>query len=141
MTLDPLIGVAVAATVTERIQMGAGILQVPLRHSVALAHRVLMAQLVSGGRFLLGDRLRAISRRWASRSRTAWRCCSRSDDDRRLWASGAVDGVNLAPLASVKGGPPVLIGNWTGSRWIARAAREFDGWIASAREKKRSALS
>jgi alkanesulfonate monooxygenase SsuD/methylene tetrahydromethanopterin reductase-like flavin-dependent oxidoreductase (luciferase family) len=34
--------------------MGAGILQVPLRHSVAPAHRVLTAQLVSGGRFLLG---------------------------------------------------------------------------------------
>ena len=40
-----------------------------------------------------------------------------------------VDGVNLA---SVKGGPPVLIRRWTGSRWIARAAREFDGWVASA---------
>ena len=43
-----------------------------------------------------------------------------------------VDGVNLAPLASVNGGPPGLIGSWTGSRWIARAAREFDGWSASA---------
>ena len=29
------------------------------------------------------------------------------------------------------GGPPVFIGSWAGSRWIERAAREFDGWIGS----------
>src|SRR5262249_28187143 len=33
------------------------------------------------------------------------------------------------PAAS--GGPPVLIGSWAGSRWIPRAAREFDGWVSS----------
>ena len=26
----------------------------------------------------------------------------------------------------------MLIGSWAGSRWIPRAAQEFDGWIGSA---------
>jgi alkanesulfonate monooxygenase SsuD/methylene tetrahydromethanopterin reductase-like flavin-dependent oxidoreductase (luciferase family) len=29
------------------------------------------------------------------------------------------------------GGPPLLIGSWSGEKWIPRAAREFDGWIGS----------
>ena len=44
--LDPLIGVAVAAAATQRIEVGIGILQVPIRHPVELANRVLTAQLV-----------------------------------------------------------------------------------------------
>ena len=40
---DPLIQVSVAAAVTERIEVGTCILQVPLRHPVELAHRILTA--------------------------------------------------------------------------------------------------
>ena len=54
MSLDPLMGAAVAAATTERIEVGLGILQVPLRHPVELAQRVLTAQLVCGPRLLLG---------------------------------------------------------------------------------------
>src|SRR5207253_5328707 len=51
---------------------------------------------------------------------------------RRLWAGEQVDGATLAPVwPEALGGPPVLIGSWAGSRWIERAAREFDGWIGS----------
>src|SRR6266508_4113060 len=56
---DPLMALAVVATVTRTIELGTGVLQVPLRN------------------------------------------------------------------------PPVLIGSWAGSKWIERAAREFDGWIGS----------
>jgi alkanesulfonate monooxygenase SsuD/methylene tetrahydromethanopterin reductase-like flavin-dependent oxidoreductase (luciferase family) len=34
-------------------------------------------------------------------------------------------------LPTVKGGPPIVIGSWSGGRWIQKAAQEFDGWIAS----------
>ena len=54
MSLDPLIGASVAAAATERIEVGIGILQVPLRHPVELAQRVLTAQLLCEGRLLLG---------------------------------------------------------------------------------------
>jgi alkanesulfonate monooxygenase SsuD/methylene tetrahydromethanopterin reductase-like flavin-dependent oxidoreductase (luciferase family) len=34
----------------------------------------------------------------------------------------------------------VLIGSWKGERWIPRAAREFDGWIASGAKTSLQAL-
>ena len=36
--------------------------------------------------------------------------------------------------------PPVLIGSWGGATWIPRAAREFDGWIASGARSSVRAL-
>jgi alkanesulfonate monooxygenase SsuD/methylene tetrahydromethanopterin reductase-like flavin-dependent oxidoreductase (luciferase family) len=136
MGLDPLMAAAVAATATERIEVGIGILQVPLRHPVELAQRVLSAQLLSGGRLLLGVGsgstkldFDAVGLEYNDRLR-------RLNDGlrvmRRLWAGEVLEGANLTPLPSVLGGPPVLIGSWGGERWVARAAQEFDGWIASA---------
>src|SRR2546422_9761718 len=54
MIPDPLIAVSVAATGTERLTLGTGILQVPLRRPGELAHRILTAHLICGGRLLLG---------------------------------------------------------------------------------------
>src|SRR2546426_9003146 len=51
---DPLTALAVAATVTRRIELGTGVLQVPLRNPVELAQRVLTTHLVSGKRLRLG---------------------------------------------------------------------------------------
>src|SRR5262245_2180210 len=51
---DPLVALSVAAAVTRTIELGTGVLQVPLRRAVELAHRVLTLNLVSGGRLLLG---------------------------------------------------------------------------------------
>jgi hypothetical protein len=52
---------------------------------------------------------------------------------RRLWQGETVDGVSLTPWPAARGGPPILIGSWAGSRWIPIAAKQYDGWIASAR--------
>ena len=49
-----------------------------------------------------------------------------------LWRGETVGGVNLTPLPSAQGGPPILIGSWAGSRWIPIAAKRYNGWIASA---------
>src|SRR5258705_10504602 len=51
---DPLIGVSVAAAASTRVEVGTCVLQVPLRNPVELAHRILTAHLISGGRLLLG---------------------------------------------------------------------------------------
>src|SRR5207244_4390840 len=60
---------------------------------------------------------------------------------RRLWAGESVDGASLGPVwPAALGGPPVLIGSWAGSRWIERAAREFDGWIGSGARSSWRAL-
>ena len=133
---DPLIQVSVAAAVTERMEVGTCILQVPLRHPVELAHRILSAQLVTGGRLRLGV--------GAGSTRADFDAVGKDYDGRfrafqaalplmqRLWRGETVDGVNLLPPEAAKGGPPILIGSWAGSRWIPKAAQDYAGWIASA---------
>ena len=135
-SLDPLIAVSVAATATRSITVGTGVLQVPLRHPVELAHRVLGAHLVCRGRLLLGvgtgsteGDYAAVDRDFAGRTQRFGEGLALM---RRLWNGVVVDGVSLSPWPAAVGGPPVLIGSWNGKTWIPRAAREFDGWIGSA---------
>lgn len=133
---DPLIAVSVAAAVTTRVELGTCILQVPLRRPVELAHRVLTAQMVCQGRLLLGvgagstrTDFDAVGVDYAERMRLFEEALGIM---RRLWRGKQVGAASLTPWPGVAGGPPVLIGSWGGARWIPRAAREFEGWIASA---------
>lgn len=133
---DPLIAVAVAAAATTRLEVGTCILQLPLRRPVELAHRVLTAQMVCQGRLLLGvgagstrADFDAVGVEYGERMRLFEEGL---DVMRRLWRGEQVGAASLTPWPGVAGGPPVLIGSWGGARWIPRAAREFEGWIASA---------
>jgi alkanesulfonate monooxygenase SsuD/methylene tetrahydromethanopterin reductase-like flavin-dependent oxidoreductase (luciferase family) len=133
---DPLIALAVAASATTRIELGTGILQLPLRNPVNLAREVLTAQLVCDGRLLLGVGAGSTPADFAAVGVDfdgRFRLFSRSlSTMRKLWAGETVGEASLGtPWARTHGGPPVLIGSWAGSRWVARAATEFDGWIAS----------
>jgi alkanesulfonate monooxygenase SsuD/methylene tetrahydromethanopterin reductase-like flavin-dependent oxidoreductase (luciferase family) len=133
---DPLIGVSVAAAVTSRVEVGTSVLQVPLRNPVELAHRILTAHLISGGRLLLGvgagstkADFDALGLDYAARLQAFEDALPMM---RRLWRGEQVGAANLTPWPAARGGPAVLIGSWGGKRWIPRAAQEFDGWIASA---------
>src|ERR1700735_5801076 len=53
-TLDPLIELSVFAAVTQRVELGISVLQIPLRHPIELAHRVQSVQALSGNRLRLG---------------------------------------------------------------------------------------
>jgi alkanesulfonate monooxygenase SsuD/methylene tetrahydromethanopterin reductase-like flavin-dependent oxidoreductase (luciferase family) len=134
---DPLGAICAAAAATHRIGIGSCILQVPLRHPVELAQRVLSAQFLSGNRLILGV--------GAGSTKADFQAVDLDFDGRfqrladalplmqSLWHGETVDGVNLSPPPSTAGGPPILIGSWAGSRWIPAAATRYDGWIASAR--------
>ena len=142
---DPLIALGVAASVTRSLEFGTGVLQVPLRNPVELAQRVLTMHLVAGGRFLFGvgagstaADFEALGLDFAARFR-------RLDESlgimRRLWKGERVNGASLAPVwPAALGGPPVLIGSWAGSKWIVRAAKEFDGWVGSGARSSCGAL-
>ncbi len=142
---DPLTALAVAATVTRQIELGTGVLQVPLRNPVELAQRVLTTHLVSGGRLRLGvgagstaADFTALGLDFASRFR---RLNESLAVMRRLWAGERVNDASLAPVwPAALGGPPIFIGSWAGSRWIERAAREFDGWVGSGARSSWRAL-
>jgi alkanesulfonate monooxygenase SsuD/methylene tetrahydromethanopterin reductase-like flavin-dependent oxidoreductase (luciferase family) len=133
---DPLTALAVAATVTSKIELGTGIFQVPLRHPVELAQRVLTTHLVSGGRLLFGVGSGSTASDFAALGLDFLSRFRRLDQSlktmRRLWAGESVDGVSLAPVwTAAAGGPRLFVGSWAGSKWIVRAAQEFDGWIGS----------
>ena len=133
---DPLTALAIAATVTRDIELGTGVLQVPLRRPVELAQRVLTTHLVSGGRLRLGVGAGSTAADFAAVGADFGARFRELDTSlttmRRLWAGDHVDGVALGAVwPAALGGPPVFIGSWAGSRWIERAAREFDGWIGS----------
>jgi len=132
---DPLIALTLVASVTERIEVGTCIMQVPLRRPVELAHRVLTAHLLTEGRMAFGA--------GAGSTRTdfdfigvdfAGRLAELSEAlplMRRVWRDEEVNGARLSAWPAARGGPPVLVGSWAGKTWIPRAAKEFDGWIAS----------
>jgi alkanesulfonate monooxygenase SsuD/methylene tetrahydromethanopterin reductase-like flavin-dependent oxidoreductase (luciferase family) len=42
-----------------------------------------------------------------------------------------VNGSSLIAWPGTEGGPPVFLGAWRSAKTIERAARDFDGWIAS----------
>ena len=133
---DPLIALASAAGATKAIELGTGILQVPLRNPVNLAREVITAQLVCGGRLLLGvgagstpADFAAVGVDFASRFRRFDRSLATM---KKLWSGETVGEASLGtPWPGTAGGPPILIGSWAGSRWVARAATDFDGWIGS----------
>src|SRR2546430_8828564 len=59
---------------------------------------------------------------------------------RRLWRGEKVGAAQLDPWPAAVGGPKLLIGSWAGSRWIPRAAKDFDGWIGSGAGSSVAAL-
>lgn len=136
---DPLTALSIAATVTNRVELGTGVLQLSNRNTVDLAFRAFTAHLVSEGRLLLGigpgstkSDFDALGEDYADRFRRFDREVPRL---RRLLSTGR-DGdgdgaANLTPWPAAAGGPKVLYGAWRGG-WVQRAATEADGWVASA---------
>jgi alkanesulfonate monooxygenase SsuD/methylene tetrahydromethanopterin reductase-like flavin-dependent oxidoreductase (luciferase family) len=137
-TLDPLMELAAVAAVTERVELGVSVIQVPLRHPIELAHRVQSLQALSGNRLRLGvgsGSTRADFELLGLDYETRFRTLRRSLDlMRRTWrgeptGSGGV----LATWPGCEGGPPILIGAWRSPRWITFAAKEAQGWTPSGR--------
>jgi alkanesulfonate monooxygenase SsuD/methylene tetrahydromethanopterin reductase-like flavin-dependent oxidoreductase (luciferase family) len=133
---DPLTALAVAGTVTDRVELGTCILQLGIRQPVEVVHRVMTTHLICGDRLSLGV--------GAGSTKDDFLACGASYEDRFATFAASVDllrtifrgdpvpGVDLTPWPAVAGGPRMLIGAWAGSAWIERAAQEFDGWICSA---------
>jgi alkanesulfonate monooxygenase SsuD/methylene tetrahydromethanopterin reductase-like flavin-dependent oxidoreductase (luciferase family) len=127
---DPFVTLAVAATATEGVELGTATVQVPLHHPVELAHRVLSLASLCGDRLTLGvspgstaTDFAAYDRDFPARFRTFRDSVPRL---RRLLVEGHDEAVDLAPPGTA---PPLLLGSWGAN--VERAAREFDGWLAS----------
>lgn len=137
-TLDPLVELATLAAVTNKVELGIGVLQLPLRHPIELAHRVQSVQVLSRNRLVLGvgsgstkDDFDLLGYDYDKRF-GALR--SSLDIMRRTWRGEPTNsGGALSVWPGCEGGPPILIGAWRSHRWITLAAKEYQGWTPSGR--------
>src|SRR5260370_32581918 len=134
-TLDRLVALGVLSAATQRVELGTAVLQVSLRHPIELADRWQSVQALSGGRLRLGvgsGSTRAdfelLGADYDQRFRTLM---SSLDIMRHAWRGAPVNGGTLSPWPGCEGGPPVLLGAWRNPRWIAYAAKQCQGWVAS----------
>jgi hypothetical protein len=133
-----LIGAAVAAAATTRIEIGTGVLQVPLRNPVELAHRILTAHRRRGGSCSGWAPAPPGRLRGARPHHQRMRTLEVARDDVKLWRGEKVGAADLTRGRRLRA--LVLIGSWKGERWI-RGPREFDGWIASGAKTSLQALT
>nr|WP_218891697.1 LLM class flavin-dependent oxidoreductase [Actinomycetospora corticicola] len=127
---DPCVTLAVAAAVTAGVELGTATVQVPLHHPADLAHRFLSLAQVCGDRLTLGlspgstvDDHAALDVDFGARFRVFGAHVERL---RTLLADGGDDRARLAPHGIAV---PLLLGSWGAN--VERAARAFDGWLAS----------
>ncbi len=134
MVHDPLMTLASAAAVTDDIMLGTAVLQVPLYHPLDLAHRVLCLKQMTGSRLILGVGAGSTEHDFSTFGRNYG---ERFKDFRRLMGelreifdTGRLGSKDLSPWPQVVGPPKLFLGSW--GKGVMRAAREYDGWIASA---------
>jgi probable F420-dependent oxidoreductase len=141
-TVDPLVALAAAASVTDTIRLGTGICLVAQREPIVTANAVATLDALSGGRFEFG-----IGFGWNREEMENHdvEFATRRDLVRehmlamkRIWSDdvASFDGeyVRFEPSWSwpkpvQPGGPPVLIGGAPGPKLFAAVAEYADGWI------------
>ena len=138
MVADPFVALSVAATAVDKVEVGTAVVQVPLYHPVDLAHRVLSLQQICGDRLILGvgsgstaADFNAFGRPFEARFEALR---ENVDALRALFKTGKLGDVDLSPWPDVRGGPKLFLGSWGAG--VERAARSYDGWIASARYRE-----
>lgn len=132
---DPLVSLAAAAAVTERVRLGATILQLANRNEVLVAKQAAMIDRLSGGRLDLGiavgareSDFKALGARFAGRGRKFERQVRKI---RRVWRAAkkaSHDKGAIGPAPMQKPLPPIWIGAQS-QKGIARAVELGDGFI------------
>jgi len=141
--VEAMLALAHVAAVTTNVQLGTGVLVLPLRHPVLIAKQAASLDVLSRGRLVLGigvgwlaDEFTLLGRSWTNRGR-------RTDDAIRLmraaWAGedvlldeldGRPTSIAINPLPARGPAVPILIGGHSNAA-LRRAATLGDGWYAS----------
>jgi probable F420-dependent oxidoreductase len=132
---------AAFAAVTERIELGTGVILTPLHDPLRLAEDAAVVDQLSGGRLLLG-----IGNGWreeefrmfeAARAERGARTQETIEVLRRAWTGRRFsfegrmlryDRVRITPQPARPGGPPILLGGYD-RKAVIRAGRLADGYI------------
>ncbi len=152
-TLDPLVALAAAAAVTERLVVGTGILLPAQREPIVTAKAIATLDHQSNGRVAIGigfgwnrDEIEHHGVEFARRRDV---CREHVLAMRALWNDDIAEFhgefVELAPSWSWPkpvraGGPPVLLGGAPGPKLFAHIAEYGDGWIPIGGAGMRAAL-
>jgi probable F420-dependent oxidoreductase len=139
--LDPLVALTAAASVTERLRVGTGIMLVAQRDPIATAKAVATLDHISGGRALLGAgfgwnedemahhgveyrRRRAMGREHVLAMQTLWR-----DDEASFDGEFVCFSSSWSWPKPMRGSVPVLLGGAEGPTLFRHIAEYADGWI------------
>ena len=132
---DPLITLASAAGVTQRIRLMTTVLIGPLRNAAVLAKQAASLDALSGGRLTLGlgvggreDDFHAVQAGFKNRGR---RLEKQIEEMKRIWSGQSLkEGLgSIGPAPVQNGGPELLIGAYTPVA-LQRAGRLADGYIS-----------
>ncbi|WP_326689704.1 MULTISPECIES: TIGR03619 family F420-dependent LLM class oxidoreductase [unclassified Streptomyces] len=141
-TLDPFVGLAAAATVTEGLALGTSVALVAQHDPIALAKQAATLDWMSEGRFTLG-----VGFGWnveeANDHGVEWRTRRSLVRDRialmrALWAAeptayegefASVSASHAHPKPVRPGGPRLLLGGAAGPTLFAHIAEYADGWL------------
>ncbi len=133
MITDPFVSLSVAATVTEKVELGTAVVQASLYHPADLAHRILSLSQIAGNRLIMGvgagsteADFSTYDRDYAGRFKTFREMLHPL---RGFLQTGEHAGKQFSPWTPVLGRVPLFLGTW--GKGVEQAARNFDGWIAS----------
>lgn len=137
----PLIGLAAIASRTRRVNLGTGVLLLPLYHPMTVAEEGAMVDMISGGRLILGIGAGYAPEEFAAFGTSLQERGSRMDEAAelllRLWTEEKVThrgrhfqvtDATVAPRPVQRPRPPIWFGAWAGAA-IRRAARLGDAWF------------
>jgi alkanesulfonate monooxygenase SsuD/methylene tetrahydromethanopterin reductase-like flavin-dependent oxidoreductase (luciferase family) len=124
---DPLVTLAAAAAVTERIRLVTMVVIAPLRTAATLAKQAASVNEISGGRLVLGLSIGARHEDYgvvrADHRGRGGRLSDQLLELRSLWEEG-----RMVPGGASASGPPLLVGGLSG-RAFGRMARWADGYV------------
>lgn len=141
-TVDPLVALTAAATVTERLTLGTGVALVAQHDPIVLAKQIATLDLLSGGRFTLGAGF-GWNVEEAADHGVQWRLRRSLVRDRialmrALWQEeptayegdfGSVRASHAHPKPVRPGGPRILLGGAAGPTLFSHIAQYADGWL------------
>ena len=137
----PLISLAAIASRTRRIQLGTGVLLLPLYHPLMVAEEGAMVDMISGGRLILGVGAGYAPEEFAAFGSSLKERGSRLEESaallHRLWTEENVshrgkhyqlENTTVTPRPVQRPRPPIWFGAWAEPA-IRRTARLGDAWF------------
>ena len=135
---EPLIALAVAAAVTDRIRLMTTAVVVPTRETTLFARQAASIDALSNGRLSIGTGVAVREEDYVATGYDFHKRGKRLDEQleilRRIWNGDAADASkNIGPIGPVpvrKGGPELLIGGYHPGAVLRRTVTWGDGFLA-----------